>query len=286
MPGGRRPRSGDDRLDPACRAAGLGAARRGAVARRMAAGAPGAGDARGAVLRTGHRCAARLVRPAGADRGAVRRRLAADPGSREHARAGGGGSGPDRPRRPGAGEDHRGPSRPSLVRDAVADGRAGPGGGNERARLRGVRRACAVPRPPRSDRDLARARRTSAGARAAARGGPRDQDRSRAHRPAPAGRRPHVDQFRREDQHAQRRDLHRPDRGLGDRDDPLHDPGRLPWRRRRGRGADVRRRRGRGCASGPGRGIPPGRDFDRRRRTAARRARDRYQRRGSTGRPA
>ncbi len=60
----------------------------------------------------------------------------------------------------------------------------------------------------------------------------RDQHRGRRHGPEPARRRSHVDQLRRQAQHAERRGLHRPDRGLGERHDPLH--GSLQPARRRG----------------------------------------------------
>ncbi len=79
--------------------------------------------------------------------------------------------------------------------------------------------------------------------------GPRDPDRGRRHRPAPARRRPHLDQLGRPAQHAERRGVHRPARGLGQRHDPLHDPLEPARRLGRGRRADVRGR--------PGRRAPP-----------------------------
>ena len=78
----------------------------------------------------------------------------------------------------------------------------------------------------------------------------RDPDRGRRDRPAPPRRGSHLDQLQRPAQHAERRGLHGPDRGFGQRDDPVHRPLESARRRRRRRRADLRGREG-------GRAPPP-----------------------------
>ena len=98
----------------------------------------------------------------------------------------------------------------TLVRHDLADAGARPAGGDERRRLRGVRRARAVPGPART--------RSAAWRELSARQAALVERLHRAreirieadgHRPAPARRRPDLDQLRRPAQHAQRRGVHR-----------------------------------------------------------------------------
>ncbi len=112
----------------------------------------------------------------------------------------------------------------ALVRDAVADAGRRPAGRHGLRRLRRLRARRALPRPRRPGGRLARAGRVPGRADRAADAGEDDPHRGRGNRPDAVGRRPHVGQLRRQTQHAQRRGLHRPDRGLGQRHDPLHDP--------------------------------------------------------------
>ena len=102
--------------------------------------------------------------------------------------------------------------------------------------------ARAVPRPRRPGRRVGRAARVPGGADRAARAGARDPHRGRR---APTctlnvdG--PHVDQLRRQAQHAVGRGLHRAARDVGRGRDPLHDPDLTARRGRRGRDARVPR---------------------------------------------
>ena len=120
--------------------------------------------------------------------------------------------------------DPRARDAAALVRDAVADpgGRAAGGAGDRR--LRGARRARAVPRPRRPRRRVGRAARDPGAADRAARGRARAAHRGRGDRPDAERRRPHVGELRRQAQHALGRGLHRPARGLRRGRDPLHDP--------------------------------------------------------------
>ena len=73
---------------------------------------------------------------------------------------------------------------------------------------------------------------------------PRDPDRGRRNRPAPARRRSYLDQLQRPAQYAERRGVHRAARGLRQRDDPLRVPLESARGLRRRRGAHVRGRQG------------------------------------------
>ena len=92
---------------------------------------------------------------------------------------------------------------------------------------------------PRSGGGVARARATPAGARGPAREGAGDPDRGRRDRSASARRGAHLDQLRRAAEHAERRGVHRPARGLGQGHDPLHVPSNRRGVEVIGRRADV-----------------------------------------------
>ncbi len=113
-----------------------------------------------------------------------------------------------------------------------------------------------VPRPSGPGGGLARAVRPPGEARRAPRPGARDPHRGGRDRPAPARRRSHLDQLGRQAQHAERRGVHRPARGLGQRDHPVHDPLEPARRARRGRHRHLRGREGRERHRGTRPGLP------------------------------
>ena len=204
--------------------------------------------------------------------------LLTDPGAGEHERA--------RRGRPGAAGARRPHARAASASSAMARRWCGtvwptPAGAQQAGmatrRLRRADRARAVPRPRRSGRRVGRAhdrqarlieRLSSARElRIEAEGTDLRAERRGAH----------LGELRRQAQHALRRGLHRPARGLRRGPHPLHDPVEPARRRGRRDRAALRggpRRRG---ARRPRRGLPARDARHRRRRVAARRDRHRHE---------
>ena len=184
-----------------------------------------------------------------ARRGREHGRLARHPRAREHPRAGRRRPGTHRPRRPRPRAGARGRLAPPLERHALADARAAQQAGMATEDFAAfVRRALFLDRDdPIAAWDALRDRQARAGRAPLARAG--DPDRGAGHRPRARRRRPHVDQLRRQPQHALGRGLHRPGRDLGRGPHPLRRPVQPARRRGRRRRARVprgpRRRRAR-----------------------------------------